>query len=628
MIRGWIRRAGMLGCAGLMAAAPWLNLAPARKALPDAGDLFGYVYQLVARTFASLEVDRLAAALLLAACLWLCRRFLFRKPAGTGVGEYGLCAFFSLMTLLCTAVRTQDTVAVLWENAFQVCKAGLFLAGMYLIFLMLLRALRKGLEKGRQAGLPSSLSGLRRYDTFWRLFAVIAAAWLPQILIRYPGVLMWDSYMQIKQFMGEAERISSHPPFGTLVYGLLAWLGEAAGNRNLVYFVFTLLQCAAYIAVLSYTLCVMRRLGAPGWVRLTALLLYALSPCYAGWATVIAKDTMFQIPFLLMVTLLWEFAREREAFFESWRRPALLGLSFLVMALSRHNGLPLAAAVLAVMLMMVLRRRERRRAAARLLACGALSLVLAVGVEAAISAALGIRDRYMQDIMSLPFQQTARVVKLHGEEIPREEREIIDRVLDYDSLAEGYNDWYADAVKDTYRQTATAEDRRAYWGVWWRQLCRWPTEYLDAALHMNGVLFDLRSNEPMYISFSDMALDTYVYPWSFNDMTMYDREALVPLSSAQRALTEWYMDFDKLPLIGLCASMSFNVLLTLALLYQCVTERRRNILPVFLPALATLLVCLFSPVVYLRYALPLIGSVPVALAACAARLDKGARRSL
>ena len=157
--------------------------------------------------------------------------------------------------------------------------------------------------------------------------------------------------------------------------------------------------------MLSYTLCVMRRLGAPGWVRLTALLLYAFSPCYAGWATVIAKDTMFQIPFLLMVTLLWEFAREREAFFESWRRPALLGLSFLVMALSRHNGLPLAAAVLAVMLMMVLRRRERRRAAARLLACGALSLVLAVGVEAAISAALGIRDATCRMFCPCPFSR-------------------------------------------------------------------------------------------------------------------------------------------------------------------------------------------------------------------------------
>ena len=154
----------MLGCAALMAAAPWLNLAPARKALPDAQSLFGYVYQLIARTFAALEVDRLAAALLLVVCVWLCRRFLFHKPAGTGVGEYGLCAFFSLMTLLCTAARTQDTVAVLWENAFQVCKAGLFFAGMYLIFLMLLRALRKGLEKGRQAGPPLKpfrLEGIR-----------------------------------------------------------------------------------------------------------------------------------------------------------------------------------------------------------------------------------------------------------------------------------------------------------------------------------------------------------------------------------------------------------------------------------------------------------------------------------
>ena len=62
---------------------------------------------------------------------------------------------------------------------------------------------------------------------------------------------MWDSYMQIKQFMGEAERVSSHPPFGTLVDGLLAWLGEAAGNRNLVYFVFTLLQCGACLLYTS-----------------------------------------------------------------------------------------------------------------------------------------------------------------------------------------------------------------------------------------------------------------------------------------------------------------------------------------------------------------------------------------
>ena len=626
MKREWCRHAGVLLCALLMTAAPWLDMAPARNARPDASDFFGYVYQLIARTFASFQVDRLAAALLLVVCVWLCRRYLFCKPEGTGAGEYALCAFLAVMTLLCTAVRTEDTVAVLWENAFQLAKAALFVCGVYLLFLTLLRALQNALKKERQASLPSSLKDLGGNHSYRRSFLILAAAWLPQILIRYPGVLMWDSYMQIMQFMGAAERLSSHPPFGTLVYGLLAWLGAAVDSRNLVYFIFTLVQCACYIAVLAYTLQTMERMGVPRRIRRLALLLYALSPVYAGWATVISKDTMFQIPFLWMTALLLECLYDREAFYAGWRKPAALGVCFLVMALSRHNGAPVAAVVTLALLVMLPSGAPRGRSAARLLTCSAAAFILAFGLEAAISAAMNIQDRYMQDVMSLPFQQTARVVKLHGEEIPQEEREIIDRVLDYDSLAEGYSDWYADNVKDTYRQTATAEDRRAYWGVWWRQLCRWPVEYLDAALHMNGVLFDLRNNEPMYISFSDMELDTYVYPWSFNDMTMYDREALVPLNSAQRALTEWYMDFDKLPLIGLCASMSFNVIAMFCLIYLSLVDGRRGTLLVWLPALVTFVTCLFSPVVYLRYALPIIGAMPAGLAACVVRMESEEKR--
>ena len=172
MIRGWIRRGGHAGLCGTDGCRAVAEPRSGEKGPAGCGGTC--LAMCISWSQGPLPLWRWTgwrAALLLAACLWLCRSFLFRKPAGTGVGEYGLCAFFSLMTLLCTAVRTQDTVAVLWENAFQVCKAGLFLAGMYLIFLMLLRALRKGLEKGRQAGLPSSLSGLRRYDTFWRLFA-------------------------------------------------------------------------------------------------------------------------------------------------------------------------------------------------------------------------------------------------------------------------------------------------------------------------------------------------------------------------------------------------------------------------------------------------------------------------
>lgn len=52
-----------------------------------------------------------------------------------------------------------------------------------------------------------------------------------------------------------------------------------------------------------------------------------------------------------------------------------------------------------------------------------------------------------KEMFSLPFQQTARYVKEYGDEISEEEREIIAKVLDYDSLAEIYEPMTADPVK-------------------------------------------------------------------------------------------------------------------------------------------------------------------------------------
>ncbi len=119
----------------------------------------------------------------------------------------------------------------------------------------------------------------------------------------------------------------------------------------------------------------------------------------------------------------------------------------------------------------------------------------------------------------------------------------------------------------------------------------------------------------MYISLSDMELYPDVFPYSYNDMNLYEREALVPLNSAQRALAQWYMDFDSVPVVGLFASMSFASALTIWMLYLCWTTRRRAALLVWLPSAVMLVTCLFVPVVYLRYALTVVCALPINMAA-------------
>lgn len=602
-----------IGAALLMTAALSLDLGVVRAARPEAVDLFGFVYQILARTFDSVKMEPVALAAVFAVCWCLCRRYLLHKPSGTAIGEYILCAFLAVLNLASTAARSCLTVAVLWSNGFQVIKAGLFAAGWFFWMMILLRALHDVVTNRKREELPNRLCWLEKGNHFWKCFAVLLVAWLPHMIARYPGVLMWDSYLQINQFMGLTERWANHPPFGTLLYGTVAWIGQQLGRRNLVYAIFTLTQCLCFIAVLSYSLLVLKRLHTPGWLRLTALVLYAVSPCYVGWGTVIAKDSTYLILYLLMITLMLVCLFETERFFRQKWHIVLLGFDVALLALTRHNGMPVAAAAVGALAVICL--KNNRKGALALVVCAVISLAGASGVESLIQKTLDIQSRYIPDVMSLPFQQTAMVALRHREEIPPEEAEIIDTVIDYYNLPQNYSWDYADGVKDTYRQEATAADRAAYWKVWFKHLLRYPVDYLDATMHMNGVLFDLQSNAPMYICFSDMEINEYVYPWSFNDMKMYESEPLRPLNSANRALTEGYMEFHRIPLLGMAGSMSFHTLLMIAMLYLTWTTGFKRSLVIWLPSLITMLICLFAPVVYLRYALPYLCASPLGVAA-------------
>ena len=605
----------VLFSAAMMAVAPGMNFEVQRKALPDMADGWDFLYQVIARTAAAFSPDSISLAVLLFVALWACRRYLFCKPAQTGVGEYLLCGFMAGMMLLNRGIRAGDSLRLLYANGFQVIKSGLYLAGMFLIFLMALRGLNAWLNGMEGPAGARPLQGLVKRLTFWKVFALLAAAWLPHVLVKYPGVLMWDTFHQIKQFIGDYARKSNHPPLGTLLYGAAAQAGMALGNINLAYFALTLVQTGAFLAVLANSLVVMKRMGVHPWVMLGTLGLYAISPCYVGWTTVICKDTMYLILCMQIGVFLLELALAGPAFLRRTKKLVWLGVCFALLWLTRHNGVLIVGLVCAAIAVMLLVEKQEKQLWLRLAALGAAVVLAGMGGSEALIRLLKVEKVYMHDVFSLPFQQTARIVKLHGEEIPQEEVQVIDRVLDYGAIGENYDPWYADAVKDTYRFEATAGDRGAYFGVWVKQLARYPVDNLDALLHMNGVLFDLQFNRPMYISLSDSALTDYVYPYAYNDMTLYRREEIAPLSSAQRMLTQWYFSFERLPFVGWFASMGFCMNVMLALMYLAWVNGRKRALFVWLPSIATALGCLFSPVVYLRYGLPYVCALPLWFAA-------------
>lgn len=596
----------------LMTLAAGLEMTVARKLNPDAVDAGGFLYQLIGRTSRSFTLEPLAAACVLLLAFWLARRYLFRRAEGAKAGEYLLSAFLGGIALLCAAMRAGETVRLIWQNSFQLFKSLLIFAGMSLWFLYALRVLAEGLSRPRKEG---------RFCAFWDRhpfefpFLVLLAAYGWQIAIKYPGVIHLDVVMPIRMVLGLSPKNNTFPPTGTLLYGGAFLMGERLGNVNWAYFAIMLFQCLSLMLTLSYALWLMHTRKAPRWVQLLALTLFAVNPIYIGWITTLGKDAQYMVWMLLLGVLMMEFLAEPEAFCRKKSRWVLLTADSLLAVLTRYNGVSVAVPCLAAILIVLCRRPALRRNIPCLLVCSALAFGLSAGANAAATRFLGLEEVRFYDYLSIPFQQTARVAKFYGGEgVTEEEKAAVDTMIAYDQLAERYDPAHADGVKTTVDVLERGKNSpKAYLRFWWKQLRQYPVDYLDAMLNMNYWMFDLQQNVPTYHSYAD--IQQYTYPYAFHETRFFNLEEIRPLMSWQRALTEWYFRFDRLPLIGNFASMGFCVNGMILLGYVSWILRRRNTLLTMIPSAITAAATLFCPEVYIRYLLPAMASLPLWLAA-------------
>ncbi len=602
-----IRNVFIVAGAACMTIAPSLSMAVQRKLRPDATDIGGYLYQLIGRTAESIELDTWVLSILFVAMLWLARRYLFHKPPQTKGGEYLLAAFLSLMMLLASAIRAGGSVQPLYENAFQLFKVCLYLWGMTLLFLCAIRGLNELLNR-QWRQLKNSLW---EKHPFGFPLLVLCLVWLPQIVIKYPGVLTIDTCLQFREYLQLTPRSTTHPPAGTLFYGLMIALGQTLKNYNIVFLFVMLLQVVSMLFTMSYFLRVLRRENAPQWVNWLALLLFAFSPSYIGWIVVIGKDSAYLIQCLLASVMLMDFACNARAFLKNKFLMTALPVNLTLMILTRHNGLSIAIPMLLAMAFVILANKLGLRTMARFALLGCLAIGIALGTNEAIIQGLQIKRVTLYDYLSVPFQQTARVARLHGDNVTPAERDAINRMLDYDLIAERYHPQNADFVKWTAPGGRTDQDRDIYLTVWFQQMLRYPMDYVDALLNMNIVLFDVQSNYPIFIGLSDNSLYDFVYPFSFNDMNFYNSEEIRPLNSLQMALTELYYRASELPMIGLFASMGFCVDTMLIMLYLAWVNHRRRTLITYIPSVIVMLSGLFCPVVYTRYLLTTLCSLPL-----------------
>lgn len=531
------------------------------------------------------------------------------------------CLLGLFFTFLCLASETDVLIGSLSSLLFQIASLLMSALGLFFLFFRSLRLLFFYLEKRtlRIESLKNPRTEDQKLPLQMKVLlpVILLCCWLPWFLYNFPGVMTPDSISQYSQAMGLTGYSDHHPFAHTLLIKLFLSLGMALfDNVYAAIACYTVFQMVLMALLLCYCLCVLYRYGAGKKLCFLFLIFYACVPYNGSFAVTMWKDVLFSGFLLLFVLCIYRLLHLYTSGGRLKNQPGLLALlliSGLLVCLFRSNGLYVF--LITTPFLVIVLRREWKLLLPGLLAIAALALC----IKGPVYDALGVAEPAFSESLSIPAQQIARVV-YEGRALTQEQIDLLEKTVDYDSIADYYQPELSDPVKALiqYGHPEYLEAHKgAYLQLWLQLGLRYPLDYWNA--------FVDQTRGYWYPGEPGLTVNESISP---NDVGLTGQSVLsgTPAWKVVEILNKLYTIF---PLYGLLYSIGA---FTWAAVFWCVNcvlnGRKRNFL-LFIPFFALILtLCLATPVAAdLRYAYPLILSMPLLLCAGLEVPEKAAGKS-
>ena len=367
--------------------------------------------------------------------------------------------------------------------------------GYYYLFLNIISYVFKLLDKNnfneeKSNKKDNKFITLFKKHPFLFSFIFIIICWLPYIISFYPIILSPDPSFQIKQFFGIRTKYADysvlldenvvmtnhHPVTHTILLGSCLKLGTMIGNDNLGLFFYSMIQIVILASTLAFSIYYMKKMNLNTKYLIGVLLIYALVPMFPLYAMSGVKDVLFGAFIFLYLIFLHNFIKTKGVGYKWWKYLLVIILLILI-CLFRNNGVHVLLLSLPFLLIVV---KDKWRQIVLIMVC----VFGFYGVfDKVILPYFKITPGSIREVLSVPFQQTARYVKYHSDELSDEEIAVIDNILGYDDLAERYDPELADDVKNEFNKYVTDEDLKEYFKVWFNGLIKHPGTYIEATMN-------------------------------------------------------------------------------------------------------------------------------------------------
>ena len=427
------------------------------------------------------------------------------------------------------------------------------------------------------------------HNVGWKCMGVIMTFRIPYFIISFPGATSVDSSYQLRQVFGNTPYSTQQPLFSTILLGLFVKAGGLLGNYDLGLFSYILFQSLVMAAAFSYSLKVLHSFEVHVYVKYFILAVYAFLPMYGNFATMAVKDTLyasFSVFYVVTLSQMLAFYKRGESYDYAKYIPLYI-LSASMITLFRSEGIYIVSVTALFLIFYYMRGQLLRKD--KIICCitFALPIIIWIGTMWVINVSLHPVKDTAREKLSVPFQQTARYLRDHPDDLSDEDRDAIESVINYKwyEIGEKYDPVLADPIKNNYVRDADVNDLVNYFKAWGRGLFKHPASYIDTYLnHIFGWYYVGTDNDIRYEGKYGI----------FSDSLWGDRD-----------VKYWIELLGDFPIFWVLQSAPINIwMLILLTVYKVIRKDNDGFVGVAVFLYMGLVFCLLAPAFYLhpRYA--------------------------
>lgn len=519
-----------------------------------------------------------------------------------------ISVIFSLLLVFGYSYDTVGNASLVLGNITLISFSILKFIGLYFLFNTSIHLLDDILKKKDLGKLnKSKIITLFEKHPFVFSFIVILVCYLPYIIAFYPVILNYDAANQIKEVMGIHTRYMDsvvllnpnititnfNPIIHTFLIGGLFKLGYMLGNVNFGMFLYSIVQLTIVISTFAYSIYYLNKINVNKKLIMIVLGLYSLVPLFPLYSMTAVKDVIFSSLILLYVIKMYDIIKNKQTI----KQYILFALLILLIILFRNNGMITIVLTLPILLFI---KKETR---IPLLVVLTFNISMYLGYNKVLLPHFEIANTSIREVLSVPFQQTARHVKYYGKDLSEEDKLIIDKVLGYDDLATRYEPGLSDDVKNKFNKYTTDKELQEYFEVWFKYLLKRPVVYIDATINnMYGYFYPNTSSWYIYHKLNPKIPEAG-FDYHYNGLT-----------GLRNILVGYAESFPYIPVIGSIANIGMVVWLHILLIGMLIVNKIKKYIPILLPGISLILVCVVGPAnTYFRYILPCVFTLPTIL---------------